>query len=295
MSIESTPSQPLPDACVPQARLPERRRKSRQNFEVQLDRWESKYIIPSSLVPEIREYIRPFCVPDSNCTGNPPEYVNTTLQLDGPGLPLHHAKERDELERFKLRIRTYGTDRKAPVFLEVKRKFGGTIVKSRASVPAALYNEDIVQNVCKTLPFRSSDEWDNYLEFVRLTREIWAEPVVLIRYIRESYRGWNDHYARVTFDRALTYRPTRSYDLWPQTGHWIPMDTGLSQQKMYPFSGVVLELKSLSHASQWMVDMVECFALEQTGNCKYSTAIWQEALFRGVPAQPAYAVELLTF
>jgi hypothetical protein len=51
----------------------------------------------------------------------------------------------------------------------------------------------------------------------------------------------------------------------------------------------------LSDTPQWMIDMVVNFGLARTGNCKYSTAVWQEALFRGSPDTPAYAVDLLSY
>jgi hypothetical protein len=67
------------------------------------------------------------------------------------------------------------------------------------------------------------------------------------------------------------------------------MDNNLAQNKSLPFSGVVLELKTLSDAPVWMIDLIQHFALERTGNCKYSTAIWLESLFNGQVRAPGYA------
>ena len=100
-----------------------------------------------------------------------------------------------------------------------------------------------------------------------------------------------DHYARVTFDRNLLYLPTHSWDDWGQGRRWIPMDSSGAQRKHYPFSGVVLELKTLSRAPVWMIDLVKYFQLTRTGNCKYSTAVWQEAVFRGRPHLPLLYME----
>ncbi len=66
--------------------------RSRATYDVQLDRHEGKYIISRSMLPAIREFIRPFCESDPHCKGNPPRYVITTLQLDDARLSLHHAK-----------------------------------------------------------------------------------------------------------------------------------------------------------------------------------------------------------
>jgi hypothetical protein len=43
-----------------------------------------------------------------------------------------------------------------------------------------------------------------------------------------------------------------------------------------------------------MLDMIQEFDLVRVGNCKYATAMGEEALFRGVPAMPAYGIEMLT-
>ena len=89
---------------------------------IELERHEAKYIIHPDQMPAIRDFIRPFCVADDNAEGGLPEYLVTTLQLDTPDLALYYAKERETLNRFKLRVRTYGTDGDCPVFLEINAK-----------------------------------------------------------------------------------------------------------------------------------------------------------------------------
>lgn len=278
-----------------QSTAPKQKPKVRARYDIQLDRHEGKYIIPKSMVPEIREYVRPFCRPDPNGSGDPPEYVITTMQLDSPSLALHHAKEHDANSRFKLRVRIYGVPGSSPAFLEVKRKIRGTVVKSRTSIPFEAWGKDLLFNTKLELEFKSSKEEIGFLEFVRLVREIGAEPTVLVRYVRESYMSLSDRYARVSMDRKLEYQPSRYWENWGEKGCWYSMDSTLAQNKLFDFSGLVLELKALSDTPQWMVDLVKHFDLVRVGNCKYSTAIWQEALFRGTMTLPAYAIELLTF
>lgn len=266
-----------------------------KQYDIQLDRHEAKYIIPPSYVPQIREFIRPFCVPDSHGSGDFPEYVVTTLQLDSPSLSLYHAKEWEVVNRFKLRARTYGINPNVPVFLEVKRKYRGCIQKSRACIPIDAWNANIIKRPESAPVFWSKKEASAYLEFIRLTKLIGAEPVTLIRYTREAYVGKIDHYARVTFDRNLMYQPTREWDLTGKGRRWFSMDTGLAQNKSNRYSGVVLELKTLSDAPQWMIDLVMEFDLVRTGNCKYTTAVGLESMFRGTPELPFYAMEMMTY
>jgi len=266
--------------------------RSYSKFAMQLDRCEAKYIIPRSLVPRIREFIQPFCEPDPHGQGDPPEYTVTTLQLDTPTLSFHHAKENEAINRFKLRVRTYGETGGDRVFLEVKRKINGTIVKSRSSVPAAAWGKELLFAPKMEATFSLRKEEESFLEFRRLAQLTGARPTVCIRYTRESYFGQNDEYARVTFDRKLQYRPTPHWALSPGVGRWFSMDSSLVQNKGLPCSGVILELKTLSSAPCWMIELVKQFGLVRTGNCKYSTAMGLEALFRGTPTLPGYASEL---
>lgn len=250
-----------------------------------IERFEQKFILHPRLVAPVREFIRPFCIPDPNGRGEIPEYIVTTLQLDTPMMDLALMKEHKAFARFKLRIRTYGLDAppKAPIFLEVKRKIGTVIVKSRAKMTRATYHDKCVTNP-ETAPLLKSAK-DNavFLEFCRISNEISARPKILIRYIRESYFGANDDYARVTFDRRVSYRPTRDWILpgeeVAEWRHWRPMDTQVGLRR--PFAAYIFELKSMRDTPTWMLETIERFNLVNTGFCKYSTAWRLETLFRG--------------
>jgi hypothetical protein len=252
---------------------------TKRKDSIELERHEAKYIVRADQLPAIRDFIRPFCVADDNAEGGLPEYLVTTLQLDTPDLALYRAKETELLNRFKLRVRTYGTDGECPFFLEIKRKVKGVIVKSRATIPRERWTPEIILKPETRIPFRSELEEMNYLNFVRVVREVGAQPVVLIRYTRESYMGKNDQYSRLTFDRKLCYRPTREWDLLPENGNWWSMDSETAFGR--PFPGVILELKTFSDAPRWMVDLTERFDLVRVGFCKYFAAVRLEKLFTG--------------
>lgn len=256
-----------------------------------LVRHEAKYVIPIHLVDPIRAYIEPFCRPDPHGHSFPPRYTIVTLQLDGPGLPLHFAKREERLNRFKLRVRTYDAPG-SPVFLEVKRKEGHVVIKSRARISRAEWGEPLLRRREVSLPFQSDKEYLAFLTFVRLAREIQAQPVVRIRYERESYFGVGEEYARVSFDRRLEYQPADDWDLCGDGGKWIAMDAALTQNKMNLWSGAVLELKSTGSAPRWMSNLTREFDLVRDGNCKYSTAVSCETVFQGGAGAPAYIAVL---
>ena len=104
---------------------------------------------------------------------------------------------------------------------------------------------------------------------------------MLIRYIRESYFGANDDYARLTFDRRICYRPTRNWSIpgVEDTTGWRAMDTQTGLNR--PFAGYIFELKAMRDSPRWMLELVERFNLTTTGFCKYATAWRMETLFRG--------------
>ena len=248
--------------------------------DLQIDRYEYKYTISPEQVPGIRRFIRSFVRDDGYASGKVPEYVVTTLQLDALNASLHYAKERKARARFKLRIRTYGTDGEAPYFLEIKRKVNTMILKSRATLQPEDFSRDAILRPTEMISFATEAETLNYLEFVRLAREIGACPFIYVRYIRESYKGESERYARVTIDRNLRYRPARgSWEFPLQAKNWYSMDTQTGLQREYP--GHILELKAEAEFPEWMAELVERFDLVNAGFCKYSTAMRLESIFRG--------------
>lgn len=263
-------------------------------------RYELKYVIPPAKVPIIREYIKPFCELDPHCQGNPGEYTITTLQLDSPNLSLHYAKLWDFLDRFKLRVRTYEPIGSAPVFLEVKAKFRTTVVKYRSQIPFGKWGAHLFRNeVIRGINFKNTKQAESFYQFVRLVKEIGARPVMLIRYRRESYFGKMDRYSRLTFDRQLQYQQTYSWDSWGSTGQWRSLDKTVDQTRRhdqeYNFSGVVMELKTLTDVPIWMRNMVHDLDLGRQGHCKFSNSIWAESMFLSTPWTPEYEIDYLRY
>ncbi len=244
-----------------------------------IERHEAKYIIPARLVPAVRAFIEPFCQPDSFCTGTPPSYIVTTMQLDNAMGDLWRAKERKAINRVKLRIRTYGEACDGPVFFEIKRKINGVIAKSRASAPVK--NPDIREAVYgeNSWHFRNERETRSFLDFVRISRNLDVKPTVLIRYRRESYVGIGPDYARVTLDSQMQYRPARGWQ-WPPSGsRWRSFDTATGLNTSY--AGYILELKSGDTQPMWMAELITRFNLVRGGFCKYAVAMRLESVLQG--------------
>jgi hypothetical protein len=258
---------------------------SNADFSTELDRFEAKYIIPRRLVEPIKDFIRTYCKMDKHCAAAGGHYTITTLQLDNDAMSLHNAKEWEASHRFKLRVRTYGNPPgEGPVFLEIKRKYFERVIKSRACIPFQEWKPGILKKRVDELNLKSVKEREAFREFVRLTDEIDAKPLVYIRYSREAFTGIFDHYARITFDSKLCYQPVLDMYDWGRNGRFISMDSGLVRNQRE--SSLVLEVKCTEQVPTWMIELVQEFDLVRCGNCKYSTAIWMENLLTGTGAAP---------
>ena len=240
-------------------------------------RHEFKYVVPASGLSELRDFVAPFCAPDAAASGDPPQYSVTTLQLDTQSKALHYAKERENLNRFKLRARTYGDPGSSPEFLEVKRKLETMILKTRCRLDGGGFNRDFVLG--ESAPKGLSEKSEKYYwEFVRLVKQLDARPSLLIRYIRESWVGKSNTDYRITFDRRLEYSPCGEWTL-ENNRAWRPMDTGTAFQLPYP--PMIVEMKSPKQIPEWMLRVARFFSLQRVGFCKYSTAMRLESLFEG--------------
>jgi hypothetical protein len=241
---------------------------------------EAKYLIECARLPALRAFLAPFCAPDPYAEGDPPEYTVTTMMFDGPSMPLYTAKMHEAASRFKLRVRYYGDEPDETLYLEVKKKIGGHIAKSRARIPLCRWPGDLLTSRTLSVDFETPDEEFQFLEFVRLYRQLGLHPTVLLRYRRESHIGRDEDYARVTFDRKLRYRPARGLgDLGGNT--WYPMDSPWCQGQQSSHSCIVVELKSVGAPPPWMRRLIDTFGLVRAGHSKYATAVTRELRYRG--------------
>lgn len=239
-----------------------------------LQRREYKCLIDERTALRIRRYIAGICVVDPYAaeTGR---YTIDTLYLDSPWLDTYHATVEERPDRYKLRIRGYPSAPSAPVFLEVKRRIGDTIRKTRVAIDGD-WQRVLVDGVTPSLPPKQRAALDNFICHYHLLP---MQPTVLVRYEREPFFSTLDDYARVTFDRALTCQPVTELSMVTDDDAWMPIDHAVAQHGPAD-SMVLLELKFTSVVPTWMRRMVQALELPRDAFCKYTRAI--EAL-RGPP------------
>ena len=152
-------------------------------------RHESKYLIDPALVPEIRQFLRPFADPDSYAELWPGyRYPICSLYLDTLDLMLYNQTVGGERDRFKLRVRTYSDDAAKPAYLEVKRKLDRIVHKRRAGISReqarALCNRGRLD--LDGLAPQDRRDADYFYQHMALTE---SRPVVRVKYMREAYEA----------------------------------------------------------------------------------------------------------
>lgn len=230
-------------------------------------RHEFKYLVPVERLPELRAAVAPYCVPDEH-TGHEGtrHYTISSLYYDTPGWWTYRAKKNRDQDRFKLRVRTYGAQAEGPIFMEVKRKIGDTMIKYRERIERQAWVE---LGPDATAAARVKSAWERPFHFwmVRLD----ACPALLVRYQREAFTSVIDHYARVTFDHTIMVQSAAGRDLRGDPRAWRNVDHPRAAQLLS--SMVVLELKFPSSVPRWMVVLVRKLELFRVGFSKYCTGV----------------------
>ena len=222
-------------------------------------RRECKYLVPDSLVPQLRSALMPFLVPDPYARNRPgTQYPVSTLYLDSPTLELYASTVRGLRNRFKLRLRRYAVGPDAPVHAEIKRRSDDTVIKSRERISA--------RSAAAFLGGRSLDESHGpaFSEFRRLASSLHARPVIHVRYLREAWLSNAGDPVRVTFDTRLEMAADTA-GTPRQPSDWRPIDV----------AGTVLEIKFNQSLPAWLAGLIREFDLQRRSVAKYVLAVGQ--------------------
>lgn len=222
------------------------------------NRHEAKFVVPETVAARVRQYVLPHVEPDPHAVRRPGHaYRIASLYLDDAKNSLYRETIEGRLERFKLRVRTYGDALGAPVFLEVKRRLDRVVQKLRCPIPRHALGAVLAGNP-DAVPDAPQHDRESILEFVRLQQLRRAEPRLLVRYLRQAYVGRDQPEVRVTFDRHLAGAAQNA----PAVRH----DGRFSAVAV---RGVILELKYTDICPPWILDVVHAFELQRRSFSKY--------------------------
>lgn len=234
-----------------------------------IERYEFKYLLPERLVKPVRETAQLYCTPDEHADADG-SYTIRSLYFDTDRYQLYWANEREQADRFKLRARGY-PGKKAPVFLEVKRRVYDVIIKSRAAMPtdkwAAFLEGKLPSSVA-----HGGKKGSRSAEFflIKVMRDH-IRPKMLVEYDREAYESTIDEYARLTFDRRVRCQPMTELSLEADPKRWRPVDNPAKTRTNEPIC--VLELKFENDPPTWMVKLVKRLDLIRFAFSKYCYSI----------------------
>jgi len=227
-------------------------------------RYELKYRIPEFKARGIAAFIKPYLHIDKYSLSQPTgQYPISSLYFDSKNLSLFRETTEGKKNRFKLRLRTYSDDQKAPYFIEVKRRINNVIIKGRARIAREDFSSVMSGGLAPSNKYR---EDENLIRQFQLYKDsINAIPIVQVRYMRQAFEGDTPHRVRVTFDRQLHYKTTRD----PQVNVYGPGWHRIA------INFVILEIKFTERFPAWLTQMVRCYDLKQGGFSKYVSSVKQ--------------------
>ncbi len=242
-----------------------------------LERFELKYHIPLSWADRIGRFIAPYCEEDYYSRITPGGfYWITNLYLDSPHWTFLNWKKARLLDRFNMRVRTYGEhpDPQGVFHFEVKRKIRNVCFKSRATIKG-VSPEFVFKNPKESWPVRTEREQQYLEEYLYKVNTFNARPRLLTQYKRRAWFSTTEEYSRVTIDTSMRFREENGFD-YTVDPHYMS-STGLPRF-FNPGCDAVLELKCpCAQVPYWMIDLIRALNLKQSGFSKFGNAAaeWQ--------------------
>lgn len=215
-------------------------------------RYELKYLLSRDQKERILRAMEPWMALDG--------YGRTTIRslyFDTGDYRLIRRSMEKPAYKEKLRVRSYQKAAPdSPVFLELKKKYGGVVYKRRLSLP----EQDAMAWVTGERPCRENSqiarEIDYFLRYYQHLR-----PAALLCYEREAYFCKDGSDFRVTFDDNIRCR-REALSLGAET--W---GTPILEPDR-----VLMELKCAGGIPLWMVRALSREGIYQTSFSKYAAA-----------------------
>ncbi|MFM7803004.1 MAG: VTC domain-containing protein [Verrucomicrobiota bacterium] len=235
---------------------------------MQMQRWELKYVIPEALALTLRDFVSSYLEIDEYGAHRPNlSYSIHNLYLDSEDLRIYWGTINGDKNRYKLRLRFYADTHnpQAPVFFEIKRRMNDAILKQRCGVRRPAVEAVLAGQLPEASELVSQDarQLVAVQHFIELAGDQRAMPVAHVSYDREAWISPHDNSVRVTFDRNVLISPEFTARFTAEMDDPTPVFGNL----------VVLELKFTGRFPDWFADMVRVFGLRQGSASKYADGI----------------------
>lgn len=226
------------------------------------NRYEIKYLVPESQVPEIRQQLARRMDADAHARHG--GYDVISLYYDTAGLRFYWEKIEGLRFRRKLRIRHYG-DRSlltddTPVFVEIKQRVNRVTQKRRVRLPYRL-----ARRLCdgRQLPAHEPGQRAFLEEVLALIVENDLRPIATTGYQREPFVGTGiDLGLRVTLDHRVRGRDRD-----------LHLGADSENRFIIPPSRAVMEVKANERVPYWVTDLTAAMNLSVVRVSKYCQSV----------------------
>ena len=231
-------------------------------------RIEYKYLLSKRQIPEIIRALSPHVRYDYySDIMEDKKYTVRSIYLDTTALDFYQEKLSGIKRRKKVRIRGYNDETaNSKVFLEIKRKNGPTIKKSRATVEFKnlqnlLTDGDIKKYVVSSNgsapPYQAANHFFYYLQKMSLI------PAIKVIYEREAFFYKFNKNLRITLDSNLR----SSLDVSIKNLHFEENLTYAMPEK------AILEIKFETEIPLWLQNILTQFKLSHQAISKYTNCL----------------------
>lgn len=222
------------------------------SYQSVFQRYELKYMLTVPQKELLLRAMEPYMQPDC--------YAHATIRniyLDTDNYRLiRHSMEKPAYKE-KLRLRSYARSEKgAPVFVELKKKYKSVVYKRRIALPEQQAMDWLCGKADCPEKSQIADEIDYFRQFYA-----GLHPSVFLSYQREAYCSQAGDPFRVTFDEQILYREED-----------ITLDSGIWGTPLLPDGMVLMELKTPGGIPLWLTHFLTEQRIFKTYFSKYGSA-----------------------
>jgi hypothetical protein len=230
-------------------------------------RYEYKYLLPYEALHRIRPMMLPFLEYDNFAKRMGGQYTVRSIYFDDPRMSMYNTKQDGVPHRLKVRLRGYNLgDFNSTVFLELKRKYQGPIVKNRAPMPYHTVIEILKHGLSDHLTGLTPLQIETANRFFYQILAHRLKPIVNVVYEREAFIGKDttlENNLRITFDKNLRAAP------WP-TADGLFTTAGL--RYILPEFAIV-EVKFNQFLPAWIKPIIDAAKIYKEPASKYVLSI----------------------
>lgn len=204
-----------------------------ETYQAVFKRKEVKYLLTEAQLAALRPVMETHMEPDAFAHSS-----ISNLYYDTPDFRMLRRSQEKPVYKEKLRLRSYGVpDEETQVFPEIKKKAEGIVYKRRVSMSYG----DAIRYLSRRRPGEDGQIFQE-LNWMLLAYGSLA-PRIFLSYERDSWKGREDPYLRLTLDREILWR-TEALDL--RRGAW-------GEPLLEP-NQVLMEVKISNAAPLWLAE-----------------------------------------